>query len=62
VGRHVLDNLPSTYLHLLISLEVGKLTFIATLIYTDQDIDTVIPWVGTEHVYFFFLLVSLLHV
>ena len=55
----VLDNHPLTYLHLLISLRVRDLTFIAIFIYTDENVNTIVPWIGTEHVYFFFLLISL---
>jgi hypothetical protein len=58
VGFHVPYNHPSIYLHLLIRLEVGDLTFIAILFYTDEDVDTIVPWIGAEHVYFFFLFIS----
>ena len=50
-----------TYLHLLVSLEIGKFTFIAIFFHTDEDIDAVIPRVGPEHVHFFFLHISLLY-
>jgi len=59
VDLRVLGNLQLTYLRLLISLKVRDLTFIAILFYTDENVNTIVPWIGTEHVYFFFLLISL---
>jgi hypothetical protein len=60
VGFRVRDNHLSTCLHLLVSLEVGKLTFIAIFFYTDEDVDAIVPGIGTEHVYFFLLFISLI--